>query len=180
MPTRTVQTKYLNQWCVRRTPLAWTTTAMSSGLSHVMVLVILTLGLGSCAARMHSPADISGLRADLNAHAETLAQIAARVETLERRQSLPGSASGQTPQDLTQAIEVLLKKALLTESRLTALESSTPPPRAPEKSAKQTRHPTPDGKEAVGQQHGDQHGSPRLTQPSPPPPTVASSAAKLM
>jgi hypothetical protein len=100
--------------------------------------------LVSCAEFTPLPADISRLQADLHTNSETLTQISARVDQLERRQSIPDHPSGQTSQELTQAIEVLLKKALLTESRLTALESAQLSTRAPEKPAQRARQQPPD------------------------------------
>jgi hypothetical protein len=144
MTTQTVQTMSPNHGRVRRAAVRQTATVTSSGLSHVIALVILALGLVSCAEFTPLPADISRLQADLHTNSETLTQISARVDQLERRQSIPDHPSGQTSQELTQAIEVLLKKALLTESRLTALESAQLSTRAPEKPAQRARQQPPD------------------------------------
>jgi hypothetical protein len=144
MTTQTVQTMSPNYGRVRRAAVRQTATVASSGLSHVIALVILALGLVSCAEFTPLPADISRLQADLHTNSETLTQISARVDQLERRQSIPDHPSGQTSQELTQAIEVLLKKALLTESRLTALESAQLSTRAPEKPAQRARQQPPD------------------------------------
>jgi hypothetical protein len=144
MTTQTVQTMSPNHGRVRRAAVRQTATVASSGLSHVIALVILALGLVSCAEFTPLPADISRSQADLHTTSETLTQISARVDQLERRQSIPDHPSGQTSQELTQAIEVLLKKALLTESRLTALESAQLSTRAPEKPAQRARQQPPD------------------------------------
>ena len=130
MTTQTVQTMSPNHGRVRRAAVRQTATVASSGLSHVIALVILALGLVSCAEFTPLPADISRSQADLHTTSETLTQISARVDQLERRQSIPDHPSGQTSQELTQAIEVLLKKALLT--------------RAPEKPAQRARQQPPD------------------------------------
>jgi hypothetical protein len=139
MTTRTVQTMSLHYGRIRRATVTWAATTASSGLSYVIAFIILALGLVSCAEFTPLRADISRLRADLHTNSDILAQISARLDQLERRQSIPDPASGQTSQELTQAIEVLLKKALLTESRLTALESGELRSRASEKPDKHAR-----------------------------------------
>lgn len=134
---------YTNHGRVCRTGVARGVTAMRSGLLHGMALVILALGLVSCAEFTDLRADITSLQSDLNSNSETLAKISARVAELERRQSISDRVSGQAPRELTEAIEVLLKKALVTQSRLTALESAELPSKGAEKPVKQTRQPVP-------------------------------------
>jgi hypothetical protein len=152
MRTRTVQTMSPNRGRVRRTTVTRLATTASSGVSHLMAFVILGLGLAGCAEFTPLPADVSRLQADLRTNSETLAQISARVDRLERRQSIPGHPSGQTSQELTQAIEVLLKKALLTESRLAALESGELRTRAPEKPTTRAHQQPPKAGDASQQQ----------------------------
>jgi SmpA / OmlA family len=123
MITHTVQAASPKHGGVCRTTARRTATIASAGLPHVIALVIVALGMVSCAEFTPLPSDINRLQADLRANSELLAQISARVDQLERRQSISDHPSGQTSHELAQAIEVLLKKALLTEGRLTALES---------------------------------------------------------
>jgi hypothetical protein len=103
-----------------------------------MAIVIVALGLVSCAEFTPLPPDISRLQAELRANSELLAQVSARVDQLERRQSIPDHPSEQTSGELIQAIEVLLKKALLTETRLAALESGMLRSRVPGRPDKPT------------------------------------------
>jgi hypothetical protein len=143
MTTQPVQTMSPNVGGVRRTTATRTATTASAGLPHAMALVVLALGLVSCTEFTPLPPDIRRLQAELHTHSETLAQISARLDQLERRQSIPDHPSEQTSQELIQAIEVLLKRALLTESRLTALESGELRSRVPAKPSKQTRQQPP-------------------------------------
>jgi hypothetical protein len=133
MTNHTVQTMSPKHGGVCRAAARRTAATASAGLPRVTALVIAALGLVSCAEFTPSPPDVSRLQADLRANSELLAQLSARVDQLERRQSVPDHPSGQTSQEFTQAIEVLLKKALVTESRLTALESGELRSRAPAK-----------------------------------------------
>jgi hypothetical protein len=84
---------------------------------RAVALAIAPLMLGSCADLIEFRMDISGLRSDLHANTQVLSQLSARVDELERRQADAESAARQTQQDLSQAIEVLLRKALMTEDR---------------------------------------------------------------
>jgi hypothetical protein len=151
---------------------------MGVTLLQIMALASLAVGLVSCAAWWDLSADITRLRSDLNANAEALAKISARVDELERRQSGPDRVSAQTQQELTQAIEVLLKKALVTESRLTAIESGGVPSRVSDKLAKQTRPPSPDTNGIAVATSGDQHSSSLSIEPSSPPQKPSSPQAK--
>lgn len=69
--------------------------------------------------------DIARLRADLHANTQTLSQLSVRVDELERRQADMESAVRQTQRELSQAIDVLLKKALITENRQPPRESGS-------------------------------------------------------
>jgi hypothetical protein len=141
--------------------------SMHSGLLYSMVSVGIALGLGSCAEFADVRADIARLQSDLNTNSETLAKISARVDALERHQSSPGSISGLTRQELIQALEVLLKKALEAESRLTAIESAGPPARGSGKPAKQTRQAASDIKGTSVPRGSDENSPRRFNQPSP-------------
>jgi hypothetical protein len=92
-------------------------------LPHAVVLAVTLLVLASCAELGEYRTDISRLRSDLHANAQLLSQLSARVDELERRQAATESATRQTQQELSQAIEVLLKKALMTGKRQTGRES---------------------------------------------------------
>jgi hypothetical protein len=104
-----------------------------------MVLAIAPLVVGGCAELVGLRTDIARLRADLQTNAETLAQLSARVDELERRQVATDNTVRQTQQELTQAVAVLLKKALVTENRLTIVESRGNQPKATEKPHRQAR-----------------------------------------
>ncbi len=167
MVTPTVQTMYTNHWRVHRTALARGATAVSACFLHVMALVVLSLGAVSCAELTNLQDDIAGLRADLHAHNETLAKISARVDELERRQSISEHVSGQMLPEVTQAIEVLLKKALVTENRLTNIEFGGLPAKAAEKPVKQTGQPGAPAQGPAVRGRGGQAGAALIIQPSP-------------
>jgi hypothetical protein len=84
---------------------------------RAVTLAIAPLMLGSCAELIEFRTDIGRLRSDLHANTQVLSQLSARVDELDRRQADAESAARQTQQDLSQAIEVLLRKALMTEDR---------------------------------------------------------------
>jgi hypothetical protein len=83
--------------------------------------------------------DIARLRADLHANTQTLSQLSVRVDELERRQADMESAVRQTQRELSQAIAVLLKKALMTENRQTTRESGKSQSRDTERLERQVR-----------------------------------------
>jgi hypothetical protein len=93
---------------------------------QVVALVIALLMLGSCAEMGEFRTDIARLRSDLQANTQTVAQLSARVDALERRQIEAESAARQTQQDLSQAIEVLLRRALVMEDRQSMRELGRP------------------------------------------------------
>ena len=144
MRTRAVQSMSPNPGRVRRTAGTRIAATASAGGYQLMACALLALGLVSCAEFTPAPADIGRLQADVHTNSETLAQISARVDQLERRQSSSDLPSGQSSQELTQAIKVLLKKALLTESRLTALESDERRTRGLDKPTMQPPQRTPE------------------------------------
>jgi hypothetical protein len=79
------------------------------------------------------------LRSDLHANTQALSQLSARVDELERRQADAASAARQTQRDLSQAIEVLLRKALITQDRQITREPGTSQSKDAEKPEGQTR-----------------------------------------
>ncbi len=138
MGPQTMQTTSMNHWDACHTAASGMT-VRCSGLLSYLALLTLTLGLVSCAASTERRADLLRLQSDLDANRESLAQLSARLEALERRQSPANSAAESRQQELAQAIEVLLKKALLTDSRLSAIESGGVPTIAPQKPAKRAQ-----------------------------------------
>jgi K+-sensing histidine kinase KdpD len=120
----------------------WSTCAMSCEhimrtvwyrFSYVVPLAIASLMLESCAELSEFRMDIARLRSDLQANTQALSQLSARVDELERRQADAESAARQTQQNLTQAIEVLLRKAPMTRDRQITRESGKSPAKDPKK-----------------------------------------------
>jgi hypothetical protein len=65
------------------------------------------------------------LRADLNAHHTTLAALTERINALERRGATSQGGTAHTvPPESQQAVEVLLKKALEIDTRVSHLEDA--------------------------------------------------------
>jgi K+-sensing histidine kinase KdpD len=108
-------------------------------LPYAVVLVIAPLVLASCAELGEYRTDIDRLRSDLHANAQLLSQLSARVDELERRQAAAESATRQTQQELSQAIEVLLKEALMTEKRQSSREPGKSQSRDVETQKRQAR-----------------------------------------
>jgi hypothetical protein len=100
---------------------------------RAVALAIGPLMLGSCADLIEFRTDIGRLRSDLHANTQVLSQLSARVDELERHQADAESAARQTQQDLSQAIELLLRKALMTEDRQITRESGKSQPKDAEK-----------------------------------------------
>jgi hypothetical protein len=106
-------------------------------LSQTMVPVLAPLILASCAELVEFRSDIAHLRSDLQANTQVLSQLSARVDELERRQAATQSASRQTQHELSQAIEVLLKRALIAENRRATAESGKSQSKEAEKPEKE-------------------------------------------
>jgi DNA-binding protein H-NS len=159
MTMRTMQT-LVNHWRLR--PMRWGQSMRGArhGLPRAVALAIAPLMLGSCAELVELRTDIARLRSDLHANTETLSQLTARLDELERRQATTDSAARQTHQELSQAIEVLLKKALIAENRLARIGSerhqskglekldsqARQPPSEPQDTSPQGKNPRPGGK----------------------------------
>jgi hypothetical protein len=94
--------------------------------------------LASCAELVEFRTDLARLRSDLQANAHALSQLSARLDALERRQADAESATRQTQQDLSQAIEVLLKRALVMEDRQSTRETGRSQANYPEHPQSQT------------------------------------------
>ncbi|HSF31252.1 MAG TPA: hypothetical protein VLK82_12390 [Candidatus Tectomicrobia bacterium] len=141
MAMRTMQT-LANHWWVRRTRLRRCMRTARRWLPRAVALSIAPLMLGSCAELVEVRTDTARLRADLHAQTETLAQLSARLDELERRQAIIDRATRQTQQELSQAIEVLLKKVLIAEDRLTRIGSERHQSKSPEPLGSQARQPS--------------------------------------
>jgi hypothetical protein len=92
-------------------------------LPCVVTVAIVPLLLGSCAELTEYRADLTQLRADLLANNQFLTQLSARVDALENHQANTESTVRHTQQELSQAIEVLLRRALVKENHQITRES---------------------------------------------------------
>jgi DNA-binding protein H-NS len=119
---RTMRT-LANHCRVRHTPFNRRMPTARRWFPRGVALSLAPLMLGGCAELVEVRTDIARLRADLHAQTETLSQLSAGLDELERRQAAMDRAARQTQQELSQAIEVLLKKALIAEERLTRTAS---------------------------------------------------------
>ena len=123
MTLRTTQT-ILTIYCYLRHPaLGQVMRTTWHSLPRGVAVALAPLLLASCGELGEFRSDIARVRFDLRAHTQTLSQLAARVDAIERRQADAESAARQTQQDLSEAVEVLLRKALMTENRQTPRES---------------------------------------------------------
>jgi hypothetical protein len=118
-----MQTILTHHWYSRRLSLGRGIRIARHMFPHAVALTITPLILTSCAELGEFRVDIAHLRSDLHTNIQILSQLSARIDELERRQAAMESASRQTQQDLSQAIEVLLRKALMAEDRQTTRES---------------------------------------------------------
>jgi hypothetical protein len=162
MTPQTMQPNASHHWCVCHLVLARRATPCRLGLPRMTLVATLALALAGCAEFNEFRGlrtDIAHLRSDLSAHSETLATLASRVDQLERRESITNRGAGQSPQELTRAVDVLLKKALETESRLNTIEDTRPLVRAPEKSPKPARQPVSEAKAPAAPRGNAQNGS---------------------
>jgi hypothetical protein len=112
--------------------------------------------LGSCAELIEVRTDIGRLRSDLHANTQVLSQLSARVDELERRQADAENAARQTQRDLSQAIEVLLRKALMTEDRQSTRESGKSQSKDAEKPESQA-HQLPTATQGASSRGGNSH-----------------------
>lgn len=149
MAIQTMQTVLVQPRSMRHPPLQRHARTGWCWLNRAMALVIAPLVLGGCAELMDFRADIARLRSDLHTNTETLSQLAARVNELERRQVATDNTVRQTQQELTQAVEVLLKKALVTENRLTTITSDRSQSKSPEKSDRLARQQPSEARSAA-------------------------------
>jgi hypothetical protein len=147
---RTMQTSLTNHWCNHTSMERFLRTARHR-LSRAVVVAIAPLLLGSCAELMESPTDIIGVRSDLQANSQLLSQLAVRVDELERRQATTESTARQMQQELAQAIEVLRKKALMTENRQSTRKFGKSLSKDAEMLEKQARQPPSETQRASSQ-----------------------------
>jgi cell division protein FtsL len=120
---RAMQTVLTNFWSTRYTLLEHAMRTTWHRFHQTMLLLIAPLILASCAELVEFRSDIARLRSDLHANSQILTQLSAQVNELERRQAATESASRQTQYELSQAIEVLLKRSLIAENRRAIGES---------------------------------------------------------
>jgi hypothetical protein len=123
---------------------------------RAVALAIVPLMLGSCAELIEVRTDIGRLRSDLHANTQVLSQLSARVDELERRQADAENATRQTQRDLSQAIEVLLRKALMTEDRQSTRESGKSLSKDAEKPESQA-HQLPTATQGASSRGGNSH-----------------------
>jgi K+-sensing histidine kinase KdpD len=132
-------------------------------LPYAVVLVIAPLVLASCAELGEYRTDIARLRSDLHANAQLLSQLSAQVDELERRQAAAESATQQTQQELSQAIEVLLKKALMTEKGQSSREREKSQSRDVETQERQARQVQSETQRAAPQGGNSPQGGKHLS-----------------
>jgi hypothetical protein len=141
MAIHTMQTILTNSGRGHHLPFGRAPMRVWHWLPRAMALAITPLALGSCAELVDLRTDIARLRSDLHTNTETLAQLSARVDDLERGQVATDNTMQQKQQELTQAVAVLLKKALVTENRLTIVESRGNQSKGTERPHRQARQP---------------------------------------
>ena len=143
-----------NHWAMLHALFAHTIRTARHWLPHLVILAVAPLVLASCAELEEYRTDISHLRSDLYANTQRLAQLSARLDELERRQAAAESATRQAQQELSQAIEVLLKKALMTEKRQSGRESGRSPSKDAERLGPQG-HQLPSEMQGASSQGGN-------------------------
>jgi hypothetical protein len=139
MAIRMLQTILTHYNDMRHPALGWAMKTARHSFLRAVALAIGSLMLGSCADLIEFRTDIGRLRSDLHANTQALSQLSARVDELERQQADAGSAARQTQQDLSQATELLLRKALMTEDRQITRESGKSQAKDAEKPESQAR-----------------------------------------
>jgi hypothetical protein len=143
MAMRVIQAMLMSRWRMRHLSCEHGIRDVWPRLLHVVVLVAATLLLEGCAELTEFRTDITHLRADLQANMRALSQLSARMDELERRQHDAERTARQTEHDLSQAIEVLLRKALISEDRQTTHELSKSWPKEAHNPEDQTgQHPS--------------------------------------
>jgi uncharacterized protein with von Willebrand factor type A (vWA) domain len=160
--TRMMQTILRNYWYNRHTSFGRVPKMAWHRISRAVAVAIAPLLLASCAELMESRTDITYLRSDLQANTQLLSQLSARVDELERRQAATENTTQHMQQELSQAIEVLLKKALVKENRQTTREFGKNQSKETETLERQA-HPLPSETQKASSQ-GGKHLSLGMTQ----------------
>lgn len=139
MVIQTMQADLASRCSTPRRSLEHATRSVWHQLPHAMALAISLVMLGSCAELTEFRTDIAHLRSDLHATNQVLSQLSARMDEIERRQADAESAARQTQQDLSQAVEVLLRKALSAKDRQSTRDSGKGQSKETEKPESQAR-----------------------------------------
>jgi hypothetical protein len=124
MAIRMMQAILTSRCSLPHMSLEHTMTSVWPKLPQAGALAIALFILGSCAELGEFRTDIAHLRSDLHTNTQALSQLSARIDEIERRQRETDGAARQTQQDLSQAVEVLLRKALITEDHRVTRESA--------------------------------------------------------
>ena len=113
-------------------------------LRYIPTAVISSFMLVGCA-------EYGELRSNHNTQNEAFASLAAHIDEIKRRLAADERVAKQTQQELKQAVETLLKKALETESRLSSLESGQIEQKKLEKPDRRILQQAPETSKASGQ-----------------------------
>src|SRR5262245_29465727 len=132
-------------------------------LPHAVALASALVLLGSCADLSEFRTDVAHVRVDLHANTEVLSQLSARMDALERRQADAESAARQTQQDLSQAIEVLPRKALIPDGRQITRDAGKRPSPKPAKAEGQAHERSAGGQEAASRGENVRPGGRQLS-----------------
>jgi hypothetical protein len=126
--------------------------------SSVRLIAVAMWGVGlvGCAELGAIRSEMARLRADLMAYHTAMESLTERVQAIEQRGATSESGVAHPSHDLQQGVEVLLKKALEIDVRVSQLEatknvgSRAPMPRpSPPKSALEERGPTIDKRQEI-------------------------------
>ena len=117
MALRVMQALVTSRCSLSCVSVAQAMTRVGHTLPHALMWASALVLLGGCADLREFRTDITHLRLDLHANTQVLSQLSARMDALERRQGEAESAVRHTQHDLSQAMEVLASKALLTKGR---------------------------------------------------------------
>jgi hypothetical protein len=156
MAIRMMQTILMHYNDMRHPSLGRVMTTAGHSFLRAIALAIAPIMLGSCAELIEVRTDIGRLRSDLHANTQVLSQLSVRVDELERRQADAENAARQTQRDLSQAIEVLLRKALMTEDRQSTRESGKSQSKDAEKPESQA-HQLPTATQGASSRGGNSH-----------------------
>jgi TolA-binding protein len=91
---------------------------------QVITGAVWLLALAGCTGQEAFRSEVIRVSTDQSSQSAALTTLAARIDAVERRLHADAHATGQLRQELKEAIEVLLKKALETDNRLASLESA--------------------------------------------------------